>query len=101
MRAAVQKETRRGGKEQLVVTALPYGVSKAKVIEQIAQVGAHQAGRHRGPAGRVGPRRHAHRHRAEARREDEADPGALYKQTYLQATFGAIMLALDTACRAS
>ena len=36
MRAAVQKETRRGGKEQLVVTALPYAVSKAKVIEQIA-----------------------------------------------------------------
>ncbi|MGH3928138.1 MAG: DNA gyrase subunit A, partial [Pseudonocardiaceae bacterium] len=38
MRAAVHKELLRGGKEQLVVTALPYGVSKAKVIEQIAQL---------------------------------------------------------------
>src|SRR5688500_17077762 len=28
MRASVQRETLRGGKEQLVVTALPYGVSK-------------------------------------------------------------------------
>ena len=35
-RARVVKEALRGGKLQLVVTELPYGVSKAKVIEQIA-----------------------------------------------------------------
>lgn len=36
MRARVVKETLRGGKEQLVVTELPYTVNKAKVIQQIA-----------------------------------------------------------------
>src|SRR5207253_2419797 len=38
MRAAVQRETLRGGKEQLVVTAIPYGVSKTKIIEQVVDV---------------------------------------------------------------
>jgi DNA gyrase subunit A len=36
MRARVVKETLRGGREQLVVTELPYTVNKTKVIEQIA-----------------------------------------------------------------
>jgi len=36
MRARVVKESLRGGKEQLVVTELPYAVNKAKVIQQIA-----------------------------------------------------------------
>lgn len=36
MRARVVKEALRGGKEQLVVTELPYTVNKAKVIQQIA-----------------------------------------------------------------
>ncbi|MDX1493162.1 MAG: DNA gyrase subunit A [Longimicrobiales bacterium] len=35
MRARVVKEALRGGKEQLVVTELPYTVNKTKVIEQI------------------------------------------------------------------
>ena len=34
MRARVVKESLRGGKEQLVVTELPYAVNKAKVIQQ-------------------------------------------------------------------
>ncbi|HUH11770.1 MAG TPA: DNA gyrase subunit A, partial [Longimicrobiales bacterium] len=38
MRARVQKESMRGGKEQLVVTELPYGISKKRVIEQIADL---------------------------------------------------------------
>ena len=36
MRARVVKESLRGGREQLVVTELPYAVNKAKVITQIA-----------------------------------------------------------------
>jgi DNA gyrase subunit A len=36
MRARVVRESLRGGKEQLVVTELPYTVNKTKVIEQIA-----------------------------------------------------------------
>jgi DNA gyrase subunit A len=95
MRAAVQKETRRGGREQLVVTALPYAVSKAKVIEQIAQVA-------RGKLDEISDLRDESdrdgmRIVIELKRGARSKPilTALYKQTYLQATFGAIMLALD------
>jgi DNA gyrase subunit A len=95
MRAAVQKETRRGGREQLVVTALPYGVSKAKVIEQIAQVARtklDEVADLRDESDRDGMRIVI-----ELKRGAKSKPilAALYKQTYLQATFGAIMLALD------
>src|SRR5690606_41987827 len=38
MRARVQRESLRNGKEQLVVTELPYGISKARVVEQIADL---------------------------------------------------------------
>jgi DNA gyrase subunit A len=95
MRAAVQKETKRGGKEQLVVTALPYAVSKAKVIEQIAQVA-------RGKLDEISDLRDESdrdgmRIVIELKRGAKTQPilATLYKQTYLQATFGAIMLALD------
>jgi DNA gyrase subunit A len=96
MRAAVQKETRRGGREQLVVTALPYGVSKAKVIEQIATVArggkADDIADLRDESDRDGMRIVI-----ELKRAAKTKPilAVLYKQTYLQATFGAIMLALD------
>ncbi|HEX6133797.1 MAG TPA: DNA gyrase subunit A [Longimicrobiales bacterium] len=95
MRAVVQKETRRGGREQLVVTALPYGVSKAKVIEQIATVA-------RGKLDDIADLRDESdrdgmRIVIELKRGAKSKPvlATLYKQTYLQATFGAIMLALD------
>jgi DNA gyrase subunit A len=95
MRAAVQKETRRGGREQLVVTALPYGVSKAKVIEQIAQVARtklDEVADLRDESDRDGMRIVI-----ELKRGARSKPllATLYKQTYLQATFGAILLALD------
>jgi DNA gyrase subunit A len=95
MRAAVQKEVRRGGREQLVVTALPYAVSKAKVIEQIAQVARtklDEISDLRDESDRDGMRIVI-----ELKRGAKSKPllNTLYKQTYLQATFGAIMLALD------
>ncbi|MBR9990184.1 MAG: DNA gyrase subunit A, partial [Gemmatimonadetes bacterium] len=96
MRAAVQKETRRGGREQLVVTALPYSVSKAKVIEQIANVArsgkADDIADLRDESDRDGMRIVI-----ELKRGAKTKPilATLYKQTYLQATFGTIMLALD------
>ncbi|HSJ31606.1 MAG TPA: DNA gyrase subunit A [Longimicrobiales bacterium] len=96
MRAAVQKETRRGGREQLVVTALPYGVSKAKVIEQIASVA--RGGKVEDIADlRDESDRDGMRIVIELKRGAKTKPilATLYKQTYLQATFGAIMLALD------
>ncbi len=96
MRARVQKETRRGGKEQLVVTELPYGVSKARVIEQIAELvrlrKLEDVSDLRDESDRDGMRIVV-----ELKRGAKAKPilNTLYKQTYLQATFGAIMLALD------
>ena len=96
MRAKVQKEIKRGGKEQLVVTELPYGVSKSKVIEQIAELvrlrKLEDISDLRDESDRDGMRIVV-----ELKRGAKAKPilNTLYKQTYLQATFGAIMLALD------
>ena len=95
MRAAVQKEVKRGGREQLVITALPYGVSKSKVIEQIADVARaklEDIADLRDESDRDGMRIVL-----ELKRGAKTKPilNTLYKQTYLQATFGAIMLALD------
>jgi DNA gyrase subunit A len=96
MRARVQKEIKRGGKEQLVVTELPYGVSKARVIEQIAELvrlrKVEDISDLRDESDRDGMRIVV-----ELKRGAKAKPilNTLYKQTYLQATFGTIMLALD------
>jgi DNA gyrase subunit A len=95
MRAAVQKEVKRGGREQIVITALPYGVSKAKVIEQIADVARAKLddiADLRDESDRDGMRIVL-----ELKRGAKTKPilNTLYKQTHLQATFGAIMLALD------
>ena len=95
MRAAIQKETRRGGKEQLVVTALPYGVSKARVIEQIA--GLVRAGRLQDVSDlRDESDRDGMRVVIELKRGAKVKPilSLMYRQTHLQATFGAIMLSL-------
>jgi len=96
MRARIVKEALRGGKEQLVVTELPYAVSKTKVIEQIADLA------------RKGKLADVSDIRDETDRDGirlvvELKRGAkaartlrlIYKRTSLQQTFGAIMLALD------
>jgi DNA gyrase subunit A len=96
VRARVVKEALRGGKEQLVVVELPYGVSKAKVIEQIAVLS------------RKGKIEEVSELRDESDRDGmrlvvELKRGArakkvlriLLKGTQLQGTFGAHLLALD------
>jgi DNA gyrase subunit A len=96
MRGRVIKEARRGGKEQLVVTELPYAVSKAKLIEQIAQL--VRKGRLENITElRDESDRDGMRLVIELKRGANAAAilRALYKRTYLQATFGAILLALD------
>jgi DNA gyrase subunit A len=96
MRARVQRESKRGGKEQLVVTELPYGVSKSKVVEQIAdlvrQKKLEDVSDLRDESDRDGMRIVI-----ELKRGAKVQPilNQLYKRTYMQATFGAIMLALD------
>jgi len=95
MRARIVKEALRGGRDQLVVTELPYAVSKARIIRQIADLAR------KGRAGDL----------ADLRDESDRDGlrlvlelkrGAkagkviklLQKKTSLQSTFGAIMIAL-------
>ena len=96
MRGVVQRETLRGGKEQLVVTALPYGVSKSKVVEQIADLARSRKIEDisdvRDESDRDGMRVVVELKRGA---KHKAILATLYKQTHLQATFGAIMLALD------
>ena len=96
MRARVVKEALRGGKQQLVVGELPYGVSKAKIIDQIADLARKgkidEVSELRDESDRDGMRLVV-----ELKRGSDAKQvlKTLLKKTYLQATFGAHMLALD------
>lgn len=96
MRARVVKEALRGGKQQLVVTELPYGVSKAKIISQIADLSRKgkidEVSELRDESDRDGMRLVV-----ELKRGAKAPAmlQTLLKKTYLQATFGAHLLALD------
>ncbi|NLG63931.1 MAG: DNA gyrase subunit A, partial [Candidatus Cloacimonetes bacterium] len=95
MRAVIQREARRGGREQLIVSELPYGVSKAKVIEQIANLARtklEEIADLRDESDRDGMRLIIELKRDASIRKVL---NALYRNTQLQATFGAIMLALD------
>lgn len=96
MRARVVKEAMRGGKERLVVTELPYMVSKTKVIEQIAKLA--RAGRADDVSDiRDETDRDGMRLVIELKRGAKAASvlKMLYKRTHLQTTFGAHLLALD------
>jgi DNA gyrase subunit A len=96
MRSRVVKEPRRGGKEQLVVTELPYAVNKSKVIEQIAKLA--RAGKFDDISDiRDETDRDGIRLVIELKRGAKAGKvlRQLYKRTSLQMTFGAILLALD------
>ena len=96
MRARIVKEALRGGKEQLVVTELPYAVSKARIIRQIADLarrgGAVDLADIRDESDREGLRLVL-----ELKRGAKAGKviKLLQKKTSLQTTFGAIMIALD------
>ena len=70
MRAQVAFEEVRGDRTAIIVTELPYQVNKASLLEKIAElVKDKRDRRHRRPARRVRPRRHADLHRDEARRQ--------------------------------
>jgi DNA gyrase subunit A len=96
MRARVIRELLRGGREQLVVTEIPYGVSKSRVIEQIVDLSRKgkldDVSDVRDESDRDGMRLVIQLKRG-------ARVGAtlevLHRRTHLQSTFGAILLALD------
>ena len=96
MRARIVKERLRGGRDQLVVTELPYATNKTKIIEQIAALARkgklEDVSDIRDESDRDGIRLVV-----ELRRGASATQtlGVLYRRTYLQGTFGAILLALD------
>jgi DNA gyrase subunit A len=96
MRARVSKEQKRGGREQLVVTEIPYATSKTRIIEQIADLVKRERitdiSDLRDESDRDGIRLVI-----ELKRGAEAIKvlDALYRWTSLQATFGVITLALD------
>ena len=96
MRARIRKEALRDGREQFVVSELPYGISKSRVIEQIVTLS-----RKRKLDDVTGVRdesdRDGMRLVIELKRGRKVLPvlKILFRSTYLQANFGAILLALD------
>ncbi|HEX2205512.1 MAG TPA: DNA gyrase subunit A [Longimicrobium sp.] len=96
MRARVYKEQKRNGREQLVVTEIPYGTNKARIIEQVAEL--TRAGKLSDVTDlRDESDRDGIRVVMELKRGADAAKvlGQLYKWTALQTTFGVISLALD------
>jgi DNA gyrase subunit A len=96
MRARIVKEALRGGREQLVVTEIPYGVSKSKIIEQIVALSRKSklddVTDVRDESDRDGLRLVIQLKRGA---KAAVTLATLHKRTYLQSTFGAILLALD------
>ncbi len=96
MQGRIGRETRRGGREQLVVTEIPYATSKTRIIEQIADLTrkgkAPDIADLRDESDRDGIRLVIELKRgADARKVVRG----LLKWTALQSTFGVIALALD------
>jgi DNA gyrase subunit A len=96
MRAKAYKEQRRSGKEQLVVTEIPYGTNKARILEQIAEL-ARQGKLTDISDLRDESDREGIRMVIELKRGADAAKvlAKLFKATALQTTFGVIALALD------
>ena len=96
MRARMVTEAVRGGRRQLVVTELPYAVSKSRIIAQIA--GLSRKGMLPDVADlRDESDREGIRLVIELKRGSDVSGimALLFKKTALQHTFGAILLALD------
>ena len=96
MRARLVSESLRGGQKQIVVTELPYSVSKARIIAQIAALSRKGAipevSDLRDESDREGIRLVLELKRGTNVKRTMA---LLFKKTPLQSTFGAILLALD------
>lgn len=96
VRAKVDIEPTKNGKEQIIVTELPYAVNKARLIERISELA-----REKKIDGITGIRdesdREGLRISIEVRRDASASVilNNLYKQTLLQTSFSFNMLAID------
>ena len=92
-RSEVEDIDKVGGRQQIVITELPYQLNKARLIEKIAEL-VKEDRRHHRAARRVRQGRHAHRHRAAPRRVPEVVLNNLYQHTQLQSVFGINVVAL-------
>src|SRR5574341_16703 len=95
VRAKAVVEKARGGRENIIVTELPYQVNKAKLVERIAELVREK--KIEGLADlRDESDREGMRIVLELKRDEPALPilNSLYKHTAMQSTFGVIMLAL-------
>ncbi|CAK1245089.1 DNA gyrase subunit A [Fructobacillus tropaeoli] len=96
IRAKVDIETTKSGREQIIVTELPYAVNKARLIERISELA-----RDKKIEGITGIRdetdREGLRISIDVRRDSSASVilNNLYKQTLLQTGFSFNMLAID------
>ena len=95
MRAKAAIEAGGKDRENIVITEIPYQVNKSRLIERIADLVQNKKieGICR-RARRIRSRRHAHRHRSQARRRSPARPQHLFKHTQMQESFGMILLAI-------
>src|SRR5256712_5107682 len=95
LRAKVQKEKMRGGREAIIVTELPYQVNKASLMEKIGELIRDKRiegiSERRDESSREGIRIVLELGRGEI---PEIVINQLYKHTPMQTTFGVIMLAL-------
>src|SRR6059036_299423 len=95
LRAKVQKEKMRGGREAIIVTELPYQVNKASLMEKIGELIRDKRiegiSERRDESSREGIRIVLELGRGEI---PEIIINQLYKHTPMQTTFGVIMLAL-------
>ena len=95
MRAKAVVEKTRGGRENIIVTELPYQVNKAKLVERIAELIREK--KIDGVADlRDESDREGMRIVLELKKDEPTPPilNSLYKHTAMQSTFGVIMLAL-------
>ncbi|PKB73547.1 MAG: DNA gyrase subunit A [SAR202 cluster bacterium Io17-Chloro-G7] len=93
--SATEIEELRGGREQIIVTELPYQVNKANLVEKIAQLVREK--KVEGVSDiRDESDRHGMRMVIELRRDAQADIvlNNLFKHTQLRSSFNSIMLAL-------
>ncbi|OGF98040.1 MAG: DNA gyrase subunit A [Candidatus Glassbacteria bacterium RBG_16_58_8] len=95
LRAKVIRETKKDGRESLVITEIPYQVNKARLVEQIAELVKKKEVEGISDL-RDESDREGMRVVIELKRHCDSDAllNTLYKKTQMQVTFGVILLAL-------
>ena len=95
VRAKTEVETMGNGRDRIVITEIPYGVNKAKLVEKIAEL-VHEKALEGISDIRDESDRHGMRIVIDLKRDVQPQVvlNYLYKHTQLQDTFGVIMLAL-------